>query len=256
MKNINTILNRLWQLFQRRQRAKKLGFKFNRVSDFNLPDTIVCLGKQDKISIPSEPGMMGEFIEVILDDCYNIEKLVKKLARTNIKILDIGSNVGLFGIAARQAFPDAIIHSYEPNPNLEKYLKNQAQIANFKYYLEAVGIENGKMNLIFDEKGASARTRSFVDDEGSIQMTAFRQVIERLGGEVDFAKIDCEGAEWLLFQDTQPWQSIKNLAMEYHLRKKDQTLAKVRENLQNLGFKIDAELEYDQYYGLIFASRN
>ncbi|MGB8687305.1 MAG: FkbM family methyltransferase [Microcoleus sp.] len=127
-----------------------------------------------------------------------------------MKIIDVGANVGLFSIAARNRFTQAIIHAYEPNPNLESYLKHQSEIANFEYFMEAVGVQDGKVTL--DIREVSGKTRSTVSESGDIPMVSLKRAIERIGGRVDLAKVDCEGAEWLLFEDTDTWQLVQNLA--------------------------------------------
>ena len=117
-----------WQ--GRRNRATKLGIEFHRCENFHLPDKININGEPKLLNLPDERGIKSEFIENLLDDCYQLEKLSQPITT----ILDIGAHAGLFSVAARNIFPHAIIHAYEPNPSLEKYLKNQAQVANFKYF--------------------------------------------------------------------------------------------------------------------------
>lgn len=240
--------NKLVQLLQRRTRAKKLGLKFNRVANFNLPDNLMVLGKRQNVNLPSEKGMDGEFIEVLLDDCYGVEQLPPSL----LKIIDIGANVGLFPVAARNRFPQAVIHAYEPNPNLESYLKHQSEIAKFEYFMEAVGVQDGKVTL--DIREVSGKTRSTVSESGDIPMVSLKRAIERIGGRVDLAKVDCEGAEWLLFEDTDTWQLVQNLALEYHLWS-GHSHAETRQVIENLGFQIKKQIPIDKWYGLILASR-
>lgn len=236
------------RLLQRQSRARKLGIKFNRVANFNLPDNLIVLGKRHNVNLPSEKGMDGEFIEVLLDDCYGVEQLSESL----ITIIDIGGNVGLFPIAARNRFPQAVIHAYEPNPNLEIYLKHQSQIANFKYFMEAVGVEDGKVTL--DIREVSGKSRSHISESGDIPMISLKRAIERIGGSVDLAKVDCEGAEWLLFEDRDTWQLVQNLSLEYHLWS-GHTHAETRQVIENLGFRVRKQIPIDQWYGTILASR-
>ncbi|MGL5064766.1 MAG: FkbM family methyltransferase, partial [Microcoleus sp.] len=120
--NFIMIFAKVVRLLQRKVRAKKLEIKFDRVANFSLPASAIVLGQHQPLSLPVEKGMDGEFIEVLLDDCYGVEQLPASL----LKILDIGANVGLFPIAARNRFPQSVIHAYEPNPNLETYLENQS----------------------------------------------------------------------------------------------------------------------------------
>ena len=228
------------RLLQRQSRARKLGI--------NLPQDLIVLGKRQNVNLPSEKGMDGEFIEVLLDDCYGVEQLDPSL----IKVIDIGANVGLFPIAARNRFPQAIIHVYEPNPNLETYLKNQSQIANFQYFMEAVGTGDGK--VVLDIREVSGKSRSRVSESGDIPMISWKRAIERMGGSVDLAKVDCEGAEWLLFEDRDSWQLVQNLALEYHLWS-GHTHAETRQVIENLGFRVRKQIPVDKWYGLILASR-
>ncbi|MEG4842781.1 MULTISPECIES: hypothetical protein [unclassified Microcoleus] len=91
------LVHKLQQLVQRQIRAKKLGIKFNRVANFKLPKQLILPGKLHQVNVPSEKGIDGEFIEVLLDDCYGVEQLSESL----MTIIDVGANVGLFPIAAR-----------------------------------------------------------------------------------------------------------------------------------------------------------
>ncbi len=231
---MNKIVSKFFKLFSRRQRAKKWGVKFSRVKNFQLPKFVILEGKEIELNLPtSDTGMLGEFVEIILDDCYKLKSWQKQL-KPDAKILDIGGNVGLFSLAARHAFPKAKIHSYEPNPALEKYLKHQAGVAGFDYYMKALGAEDGKVRLKFSEKGASGNTVSIVDEEGDISTIALSKAIENLGNFVDLMKIDCEGAEWNLFETANVWDKIQNITMEYHLYKKGQTLEKIKTIIRHL----------------------
>lgn len=242
------LFHKIYQLIKRKIRAKKLGIKFNRVANFDLPDHLIVQDQRQNVNLPSEKGMDGEFIEVLLDDCYGVEQLAPSL----IKIIDIGANVGLFPIAARNRFPQSVIHAYEPNPNLETYLKNQSQIANFTYFLEAVGAGDGK--VVLDIREVSGKSRSRVSESGDIPMVSLKRAIERIGGSVDLAKVDCEGAEWLLFEDRDTWQLVQNLSLEYHLWS-GHTHAETRQVIENLGFRVRKQTPIDKWYGSILASR-
>ena len=241
------VLQRLFSLIQRRKRAKKLGLEFQRAANFKIPNNLLINGDRKSVSLPIENGVKVAFVEILLDDCYGLEELHQPI----LNVLDIGANVGLFSIAARNRFPQAVIHAYEPNPYLEKHLQIQADAADFDYFMEAVGREDGKVALEFQED--SVLTRSRVHEAGEIPQVAFRNAIERLGGSVDLAKVDCEGAEWLLFQDPEPWQSVHNLSLEYHLWP-DHKHDEIRQVIQNLGFQPKKQIPIENY-GLLLASR-
>ena len=244
---------RLIQFIKRHQRAKKLGFNFFGSQILNWPDSLIISGKPQELSLPmDDPGMKFVFAEVFLDDCYGLEEFSQHIGEPNINILDIGANVGLFSFFARNFFPQATIHAYEPNYELEKYLKVQSLSTDFVYYLEAVGAETGKIFLERNQK--SALTSSRVDINGDVPMVSLTTAVERLGGKVHLAKIDCEGAEWLMLQNPDPWQYIDNLALEYHLKKTTLKLHDLINILQNLGFNLVSQVSQGSE-GLIKASR-
>ncbi len=240
-------VKRFLDLVKRRNRAKKLGLEFPRAESFKIPNEILINGDRKSVSLPIESGVKIAFVEILLDDCYGLEEVHQPI----LKVLDIGANVGLFSIAARNRFPQAVIHAYEPNPYLEKHLQIQAHAAGFDYFMEAVGREDGKVSLEFQED--SVLTRSRVHEAGEIPQVAFRKAIERLGGSVDLAKVDCEGAEWLLFQDPEPWQSVQNLSLEYHLWPNHKH-EEIQHVIQNLGFQPKKQIPIENY-GLLLASR-
>lgn len=241
------VVQRFFNLVKRRNRAKKLGLEYQRAAEFKIPNSLLINSVRKTVSLPQEHGVKVAFVEILLDDCYGLEKLSQPI----VKVLDIGANVGLFSIAARNRFPQAVIHAYEPNPQLEKHLQIQAHTAGFDYFMEAVGLEDGKVTLDFYED--TVQTRSRVNEAGEFSQVAFRKTVERLEGSVDLAKVDCEGAEWLLFQDQDSWQSVQNLSLEYHLWPNHKH-EEIQHVIQNLGFQIKKQIPI-QDYGLILASR-
>lgn len=241
------VVQRALNLVKRITRAKNLGVNFQRAATFQIPNSLLIHDTRKSLSLPQEQGAKIAFVDIFLDDCYGLEQLPS----TILKVLDIGANVGLFSVAARNRFPEAVIHAYEPNPHLEKYLQMQAQTVGFDYFMEAVGLSEGKVSLEFYQ--TSMLTRTKVEESGEIPQVAFRQTIERLGGYVDLVKLDCEGAEWQLFQDKESWQLVQNISMEYHLMS-DHTHDEIVQVIQNLGFHVKKQIPIKNF-GLILASR-
>lgn len=243
----------------RRARAKEVGFplefyQLGTTKDFvsRLPTEFILNRKRVPIKLLDEFSIRQIFMEVIIEDVYGLT-LFNRPVKT---VLDIGANIGIFCLAARSAFPDAVIHAYEPNRDLEPYLKVQADATGTTVFLEAVQQEEGFVTLI-KSVDHSVETMSKADANGTIPAASFRTAMERMGGRVDFVKMDCEGAEWDILEDVEAWQGVQYLAMEYHGsegRGGEEALQKVR----NLGLEIvhHEVLPYDHMVvGIIKAQR-
>ncbi len=225
-----------------------LGFRFKRAAQFGLPSEIRVDNQNQKLHLPSAIGASQAFIDIFLDDCYGLEKLPHSIN----KILDVGAHVGLFSLAARRLFPAATIHAYEPNLNLEPYLKSQAHIGQFQYFLEAVGLNAGKVFL--DIHKDSVSTRSIIDQNGTIPQIPFRTAVQRIGGTVDLVKLDCEGAEWDMLKDVEAWQNVKHITMEYHLWPAH-SHEEIISVIKKLGFMVTTQRVTHKDYGILIATR-
>ncbi len=192
-------------------------------------------GKDVELQFPeSEKAVFEhEFGEIFIRDCYGIAALPGDI-RT---ILDVGANLGLFTMAAIHRFPNALIHSYEPNAAIEKYLR--ANLGNFgrQPKMSAVGGKSGMVNL--ETTGTSLFSVTQLDESGTTPQVSFDEAIESLGGAVDLVKLDCEGAEWEIFKRKDAWKNVQFLVMEYHLwAKPGSTFADVIAALKEIGFEV------------------
>lgn len=243
------LLNRLRVLARRRYAARHLAVPFGRAGSFALPEAIRLEGSEVPLLLPAEHGVKIAFIELLLDDCYQLRRLARRGERIT-RIIDVGANVGLFGLAARIAFPEATIHAYEPNNALERYLSHQCRNARVACFFEAVGREPGRVCLDVNE-AESVHTTSRQDLAGTIPQIAFRTAVTRIGGSVDLLKMDCEGAEWEMLEDPASWRSVRYVSMEYHLRPGLGHDA-VGKALGRCGFRVLDQSRADTY-GLVFA---
>jgi FkbM family methyltransferase len=118
------------------------------------------------------------------------------------RILDLGANVGMFGVDALQRWPKASVIAYEPDPD------------NAAVHSRVIGA-NGlgdRWTLVEAAAGAAGGVASFLTG----QVALSRVVDGPLGGEVvqvevvdvldevgrsDLVKIDVEGGEWPILAD-------------------------------------------------------
>lgn len=137
----------------------------------------------------------------------------------NLKVLDLGANVGSFAIFFASHFSKALIHSVELCPETYQILKE-----NSKNHSSFWSIRNQAIWGISGQKGNStdrvySTSHSFsLNKVGNIQTINLTQLLEDLAWDkVQIAKIDIEGAESnLLENDHKALDKIENLVIEIH----------------------------------------
>ena len=210
---------------------------------------MLIAGRPTPIAAPDSHGILTALVDVLLDDCYGLDRL----AGANVnRVLDIGGNVGFFALAARNAFPQATIHVYEPSPSVIPFLEHNVGGHDVQVFPEAVGASDGFVAV--DEHPHCVLTSVHVVESSSIRQVGLQTAIDRLGG-CDLAKIDCEGAEWDLFRNRGAWPSIKRVSMEYHLHHSGRQLSDVVDALEGFGFEIERLEPGSAEWGLVWAKR-
>lgn len=243
------MLKRIINNFNIRRRARKLKVRFTFLRTFSLPNSIFINGDWANITYPSERGMWSAFVEIFLVDGYCFETLSAKKIRT---IVDVGANVGFFSMAARNFFPDASITAFEPNKDLEKYLRQNLGALNVDIHIQAVGRINTRVSLHL--QGNDSIMTSVVEDSHSdIEQVAFDDIANKLNPTIDLLKLDCEGSEWEILKDVQSMQKVRFLVMEYHLHSRPgSTIDDMKQLLDDCGFNIHT-LREDIGFGFIMA---
>jgi FkbM family methyltransferase len=225
----------------------RFGFLFTRARSFKMPSEIRAAGKRIALSLPQDHGAGSDFFACFVRNDYGLRDGLGEV-RT---IIDIGANVGFFSIAARGRYPNATIHAYEPNPRALPYLRSNTGELGIEAFPEAVGSEEGFVSIV--DEGETNQARTSTSSDGRIPQVTLDTAIQRIGGNVDLLKLDCEGAEWDLFRLNDCWKQIRNVRMEYHLFH-GETIQQVEQTLQRLGFAIKS-LKPDQGFGMVWASR-
>ena len=233
----------------------KYGILYFRDKDFRLPSVFRVHGIKRTLEFneKSSPALMYEFLEICINDCYNLEKIHRSLGEVK-SIVDVGANQGLFALAARSQYPNATITCYEPNEQLRQYLHpNAVKLSAIDYY-EAVTKDDCKVLLDFGDTDLHTQTR--ISNTGRIPGTSLRKVIERAGGKIDILKLDCEGAEWALLEDESAWENIGAVTMEYHLwAKESSNTTMLIARLKDLQFEICTHAPVSPTFGIITAMK-
>jgi FkbM family methyltransferase len=188
------------------------------------------------------------FLDVLLDDCYGLSQLPDCIE----SILDIGAHAGLFSLAARNRFGRAQIHAYEPNPEMLPFLERQSKVGDFSVFNQAIGSRSGQVKIVGGEDPVNVRVVS--DPTGTIKCTSLGEAVARLANAPILSKLDCEGAEWEILQDTDPWRKIDFLTMEYHLWA-GYDLSQLQTQIESLGFEIKSISKNGPDFGIVIAQK-
>lgn len=194
-------------------KSQKMNISFSGTSRFNIPSVFWINGKKNHLCYPAENDLKYDFINIIIDDEYGINRL-----NSISSIVDIGANIGLFSLLASNYFPKATIHAYEPNPKITKYLKDNLDKINGEIYTKAVGLNSQK---VFLKKESESRMSSILQnkivDSIPVDQISLSDVLKNIGGQIDLLKLDCEGGEWEILDDKISFKRVSHLRMEYHL---------------------------------------
>ena len=149
-------------------------------------------------------------------------------AKKQPKVLDLGGNIGLFGAYALSQWPNAVIHSFEPDPTnlrlLERVvaankLENRwsitdAAVANYNGEMHFASALGGYSHVV---TGPSQPATGDPHDLNGREITVRTVDIFEQDTDVDLLKIDIEGGEWPILTDPRaPSLKAEILVLEWH----------------------------------------
>jgi FkbM family methyltransferase len=182
--------------------------------------------------------------EIYLDRVYDVPGVEWAACRS---VLDLGANVGIFGLYVASRAPQAAIHCYEPeSTNFAILERNLAQAgARARAYKMAVSAESGTGFL--DIHGGSTEFALSANGSGNgserVECVDLDRVFALAGvEEFDFVKMDIEGAERDILARCSDAQlkRMRALSLEWHHPRAElETLA---ERFRRLGFKAEIEI--------------
>jgi FkbM family methyltransferase len=181
--------------------------------------------------------------EIVVQDTYGLNKI--KETGCNIEnIIDIGGNLGVFSVFARETFPKARIISLEAV--YDTYLSLQENTKN--YNIESYNIAFGDGSKLFldqcqDHSGAN-QFKKEANNNMSIISKTLPQIFDQLQIQGSYLiKMDIEGGEMFLYQNSAAEKILQNskyFTMEYH-------------NVDMLGYIVDKEM-WDRWLMKVFTN--
>ena len=140
-------------------------------------------------------------------------------------VIDLGGNIGLFSLlAARQN--DVTVHAYEPGPpNFRLFvmncLANPSLSERIVLHREAVGGESRVVKWFFDEAnpgGSGLYGEQPGQTSFDVNIRSFAEVVASQTTPIALLKLDIEGAEFELLDQTPPavWKRVNAISLELH----------------------------------------
>lgn len=224
-----------------------------RVREVRLRNGLIIIGGKDSL-IESLTN------EIFIRNIYNPRFLPIHEGDT---VIDIGANIGVFGVYAAYKGAKRIIEIEPLQRNIIRIKKNFSinRFAKPTILEAAVSDRNGferlylgdldSHNLLFRDN-----PKKFgLDANIGVKTITLNEVIRKYFIQhVDFLKIDCEGGEGSIVSSTRylVWKKIDKVAIEYHDNISSLSHRQIAKKLTHLGFQTKVVIS-DQFFGYIYA---
>jgi FkbM family methyltransferase len=173
-----------------------------------------------------------------------------------IDVLDLGGNIGLFGLRIRSLYPRARIVAFEPEPDNARLLRRTIELngaEDWEVVQACAAPAEGTLEFLDGSAGLSRIPDP--GERGTITVPAL-DVFGYFDG-VDLLKMDIEGGEWAILGDPRfPAAAPRAILLEWHSYHcpQDNPRRAAAQRLRELGYAVAHEHEPpegdpDPYYG-------
>jgi FkbM family methyltransferase len=163
---------------------------------------------------------------VLFKEMFIVEEYNSAYNGSSPFIIDCGANIGMATLYFKWRFPDAVIHSFEPDPVTFKLLQKNIEqngISNVTLHNKAVSTYNGTIVFYNDINNPgsllmSTRSDRHPDNKTEVPCIKLAEFINTQN-KIDIVKIDIEGAEFILFEDLAAENAlvtVQEMFIEYH----------------------------------------
>jgi FkbM family methyltransferase len=187
------------------------------------------------LQVADADSFLGTYKEIFFDKVYAFPS-----ATPRPMIIDGGANIGLATLFFKRIYPQSRIIAFEADPGIFALLeRNMASFRLADVQLVNAALWDSETLLPFaSEGGASGHIASSGEAAQSTRVQAVR-LKPWLQENVDFLKLDIEGAEYEVLEDCrEELRNVRNLFVEYHSPAgSEQKLSRILEILSQAGFR-------------------
>ncbi len=174
-------------------------------------------------------------------------------------VIDIGAHQGLFSLyAARQAKK---VYAFEPVFENFSLLVGNVHVNNVQNMMPfnmAVAGHSGKQTIMVSQNSFAHSSFSKEGQAREVLAVSLEDIVKKNNlNQIDFLKIDCEGAEYdILFNcPKEVLAKVKKISMECHYLGEGKNTEAVQQFLEGRGFIISTQATADSSYSYLFAKK-
>ena len=203
------------QLFFRPYRIFDIGWVKEKTLKHETGDALkshIYRGKY-KIVFRDGPVFLLSINELFVNEYYKF-----RTDKIKPRIIDCGSYIGTSILYFKVNYPQAVIDGFEPDPSNYSLLKTNLENWNFPdTRVQNAAIWTNNEPIAFNSAGnMSSRIETNVEPVNKHTVNCVR-LKDLLSGEIDFLKIDIEGAEYAVLKDCEEkLRQVSHLFVEYH----------------------------------------
>ena len=243
MINVRKIIKAYFESFKQVGRFRKISWFETKVIKHQNDQTLKKKKfKEFEVYYKKPYELLHTYNDIFIDEIYQFNPSSK-----NPVIIDCGSNIGYSIIYFKILYPESIIRAFEPDSyNYEILIKNvnHNNLKNVSVERKAIWINNETIS--FSQKGTEASKICEDGSNESVRCARLKDILLEYPN-IDFLKIDIEGAEFQVVKDCEEeLYKIDNIFLEYHGKSNElhklNTLLKI---IENNNFKVYIKLAAD-----------
>lgn len=165
-------------------------------------------------------------------------------------VVDIGAHIGVFSIFASNLAKKGRVYAFEPIPENFEMLERNIEmncIKNIVPIKKAISVRKGQKEMLLSESNPAEHSFYFGRNKAKkvkVRTLSLNDVVEENDiSQIDFLKVDCEGAEYeILFGcPDDVLEIIKKISLEYHNLDSSRNVFSLGRFLEEKGFKVRIE---------------